>query len=125
MIATLLLTFSARAADPPPDFAAQARQHSRAGALQLSLGGAAVGGGLVTLLVGRGEMGEISTESPAVHDLRSVGGAALLIGGFTGVLAGVNSLGRAAAARELAERPVSLAPTLGPDGGGLSLVGRF
>lgn len=124
MTLTLLLAFAAHAADPSEDPADQARRYSRNGAVQLSLGTAALGGGLVTLLVGRGTSGEISEESPAVHDLRSIGGAALVLGGFTGVLAGVNNLGRAQAARELS-RGVTAVPTVGADGAGLRLVGRF
>ncbi|MEQ1503516.1 MAG: hypothetical protein ABMB14_14865 [Myxococcota bacterium] len=74
---------------------AEARRIATTGALEVVGGAGAVAGGLVVLLVGRGAPGEVSTESQAVSDARSVGGSLLLISGLASTLVGVNQLQKA------------------------------
>jgi hypothetical protein len=109
---------------PPPPSPEELRQDARrltwTGGLELGGGLAALAGGTVLLLVGRGEPGSISTETQATSDMRSVGGAGLIIGGLAFSLVGGNTISRGMALREQANSlQVSVAP------GGLRLQGRF
>lgn len=113
---------SAWAADPAVDADTRARQLNRTGAIEVTAGVAALASGVTVMLVGRGVPGEISTESQRTSDLKSVGGAVLLIGGFTTTLVGGNTLGKAHALRE----QVAVGAIIDPHGGGgLRIVGTF
>lgn len=104
----LFLATLAQASPPDPEALtpeaalARARNLQRAGLLEITAGTAATAGGLVVMLVGRGPPGEISTETQAVSDLRSIGGSSLLLGGLLTTLVGGDTLGRAKTARETA-----------------------
>jgi multisubunit Na+/H+ antiporter MnhB subunit len=119
---TLLTAHAAPPApQPPPEELLQdARRLTRTGGLELGGGLAAAAGGVVVLLVGRGEPGSISTETQATSDVRSIGGASLLVVGLGLSLVGGNTLGRASALRDQAR---SLQVTVAP--GGVGLQGRF
>jgi hypothetical protein len=99
---------------------ARAQRHRRLGTAALVGGTAATAGGLVVLLVGRGRPGELSKESQAVSDVRSIGGAGLVITGLTVGLVGGSEIGKARALER--GQVAALAPVLLPSGAGLALV---
>ena len=103
---------------------ARARALTRAGLIEVGAGLGAMTGGLVVMLVGRGEPGEISTETQFVSDVRSAGGAVLTIGGFTTTLVGGNNLARARGYRELADK-VTVGATVDRRGATLRIAGTF
>lgn len=116
-----LLPLAAAAADAPPaDPVAEAKRLSTRGAVEITVGSAAMAGALAVLLVRKGEPGaEIQDPPPQwVLDLRSAGGAVLMMSGFTVVLVGGRDLGKAAAARDAAV-------VLVPAANGLALAGVF
>jgi hypothetical protein len=120
----LLWTLLTARAEPPPlprapeELLQDARRLTWTGGLELGAGAGLLAGGVVVMLVGRGEPGSISTETQATSDIRSIGGATMLIGGLAFTLVGGNALSRASALREQAH---SLQVTLGPGG----LQGQF
>jgi hypothetical protein len=119
-------TMRAALADDPAveDSEARARALSRVGAVELTTGIAALAGGVVVMIVGRGSPGEISNESQRVSDLRSAGGAALIIGGFTTALVGGNNLGRARGYRRLGE-DVTVGAAIDRRGAAVRVSGTF
>jgi hypothetical protein len=125
MIAVLLLTAAhgGEGGTDPDLVSAQARSATTAGAIEVSVGSAAVLGGIALMIVGRGAPGEVSDESNAAHDARTLGGSVLVIAGLTTVALGIDSLSRGARLREQATRgtTVHVSPLLVPRGGGVSL----
>jgi hypothetical protein len=125
-----LLSTLASAAEPPApsteDLLADARARSTRGAVALTAGTVALGGGVATLLVRDDDAKPIRYGTPrsTAADLRSAGGAALVLVGFAGMYAGAHDLGVAAGLRQRA-RAVALAPAVGIGSGGLVLSGRF
>lgn len=118
---------SALAQAPAPvvdDPEARARALGRTGAVELGVGLAALSTGVAVMLVGRGEPGAISTETQLTADLKSAGGAALLIGGFTTALVGGNTLGRARGYRKLADE-VTVGASVDRRGAALRIAGTF
>lgn len=124
MLTTLLLFASPSLAAPPDSLPPleQARRYRRNGAWQLGLGTLAVAGGFGLLTIGR-PSNQISTETDVVREVRDISGVLLLIGGVTSAVVGVNSFERARQAKASAQ--VGIAPLLVPQGGGLTVVGRF
>ncbi|MEZ4238298.1 MAG: hypothetical protein R3F59_19530 [Myxococcota bacterium] len=112
----------ARTRPEAPDAArlAQAQRYHDAGVAASVGGAAAMAGGVVVLLVGRGKRGELSDESQLVDDVRSIGGLGLVIGGLTSVLVGGDRLGKAHALRH-----PTVSASLSRDGAGLVLTGRW
>ncbi len=117
MIAVLLLT-SAHAGDPDR-VSDPAKRATTAGAIEVAAGSAAVVGGVALLFVGRGNAGQISEESNAWHDVRTIGGSVLILAGGTTIAIGVDSLSRGARMREQqADKPQAhVSPLILPHGG--------
>jgi hypothetical protein len=112
----------AAAAPPPPviDLEVERHRYQTRGAVLTTLGAVSAAGGFSLMSIGRGRSGEISTETQLESDLRSGGGAALLIGGAAGLILGVRDLNEAHAIRR---EQKALTLTVGPDR--LVLAGRF
>lgn len=125
MIAVLLLMAARGAEDEtdPAPVSDQARRATTVGAIEVGVGSAAVVGGLGLMLVGRGPPGEVSDESNAVHDGRTIGGAVLVLAGLTSVALGIDSLSRGARLREQESRGATarVSPLLVPRGGGVTV----
>lgn len=122
MIPALWCATWAAAAPPPPviDPEVERQRYQRRGAVLTTIGAVSVAGGFSIMTIGRGRPGEISTETQLVSDLRSGGGAALLLGGATALILGVRDLNEAHAIRR---EQKALTLTVGPDR--LVLAGRF
>jgi hypothetical protein len=124
LLSTLALAddLSPEPAPSPDALLAEARRHSTRGGAWITSGSLALGGGVAVLLVRKGEPGDPidASGSTLVNDLRSVGGAVLVMSGFVAVYGGAQELGTGAGLRERA-RSVTLLPTPG----GVVLSGRF
>jgi hypothetical protein len=120
MIAVLLLT-SAHGGDDPPE-RSPAQRATRAGTIEIVAGSAAIVGGAGLMFVGRGEAGQISEESNAWHDMRSIGGSILVIGGAATLAIGIDSLSRASRLRkqETSAPQAHVMPWIAPGGGGVA-----
>jgi hypothetical protein len=121
----MVLVLSARGAEvetEPAPVSDQARRATTVGAIEVGVGSAAILGGLGLMLVGRGPPGEVSDESNAVHDGRTIGGAVLVLGGLTSVALGIDSLSRGARLREQESGGATarLSPLFVPGGGGVT-----
>jgi len=121
MIAQLLVT-AAFGGDPDHE-SDPAKRATTAGTIEVAAGSAAVVGGVALLFVGRGNAGEISEESNAWHDARTVGGSVLILAGATTIAIGIDSLSRGARLREqeTSKPQVRVSPLLLPKGGGVAL----
>src|SRR5262245_19987252 len=97
MIAALLMTAAYGGDDHERTAADRA---ATAGTIEVAAGSAAIVGGVALLFVGRGNAGEISTESNGWHDARTIGGSVLILAGATTLAIGVDSLSRAGRLRE-------------------------
>ena len=122
MIAVLLLT-SAYAGDERTP----AERATTAGTVEVIVGSAAIVGGAGLLFVGRGDAGEISDESNAWHDARTIGGSVLILAGATTLAIGVDAISRGKRLREqeTGAAQARVSPWLVPGGGGVALDLRF
>lgn len=120
MIFTVLTAAWAAPLPPPVDLAAQERHERKTGIWMTTTGVLLAGGGVAVMSVGRGDPADISEETLLVSDLRSAGGAALLLGGITTTVIGTTHL---AEARTLRREQRGLTFTFG--GNHLALSGRF
>jgi hypothetical protein len=100
---------------------AEARKRTTRGAVEVGVGLAAAAGGVFVLSYQRGDTG-VSHEDPWVMDLRSAGGAALLIGGLTTVVIGGNDV---SVGRRLRLEAATLGATWVPGGAGAVVAARF
>ena len=101
-----LLWLTARAEPPPPAetpeaLVASARKLERVSAIQPGAGLAAMVGGACVMTIGR-PSGEVSTETQAVADARSIGGAGLLVAGALSAQVGGDTMSRARGLRRQA-----------------------
>lgn len=125
-----LLWLTARAESPPPpppaeepeELVARARKLERISAVQIGAGLLTMVGGACVMTIGR-PSGEISTETQAVSDARTVGGAGLLVAGAVSALVGGDTLSRA---RGLRRQASALEPQVAaPRAPMLIVSGRF
>ena len=100
----------------------RAKRTRTAGVVEISLGGAAMAGGLALMTVGR-PASQLNTEDDTVREVRTMGGIVTLIAGMTTGLIGLNTLERAKAMRHQAE--IAFIPLVDPHGGGLIVSARF
>ncbi len=121
LTAVALLASTGFAAEPDPELLQQSKRQRRAGWLEIGGGATLVSGGLALMIAGR-PSGELSTEDPTVHELRTMSGIGLLLGGVTTMIVGTDSLRQAASSREAA---LSVTPEPVAQGAGVRLSGRF
>ncbi|HHO51316.1 MAG TPA: hypothetical protein ENK18_10685 [Deltaproteobacteria bacterium] len=117
-----LLISTVAAAEPDPTLLAQARRQETTGVVELSTGATLIGGGLALMIVGR-PGGQVSDEPPGLHELRTMGGIGLTLGGIVSMMAGGHALELASATREQAM--LTVAPEAVSQGAGLRLYARF
>lgn len=120
MILSLLSAAWAAPAPPPIDLAEELRRERKLGIGYVAGGLVAAGGGVAIMSVGRGDPADISEETLIVSDLRSAGGAALLVGGVTATIIGASHLAEARSLRREQER---LSVSIGWSS--VALTGRF
>ena len=117
----LIAATPALASEPDPELLAQAKRHRTTGWAEIGGGATLSAGGLALMIAGR-RSGDISTEDPVVHEVRTISGVGCLLVGLSTAVVGVDQLRLAGASRRAA---FSVTPEPIAQGAGLRLTGRF